>query len=192
MFLRTFTNMTTWFLKGSWMTSLAIGLGLLLPVGEAIAAERVILKYRIFQASISVDELTTLAETGEVSPALSTHLELAQKDPEDLRQALNREVEVSPAFLDRALNSSLGNGVLDRLGEVIYPSSGEASRQALRSALVLSAEDDSQVSAIEVIQNYPTQEIYVNGDRIVAVYNQINAFQRRIADLLEDGLGNLW
>ena len=121
-----------------WAYALIPAIVLLLSF-DAIAAEQVLLKYGGLRRSVSVDELTTLAETGEASSSLQALLDTAGEDPETLRQGLNEELEVSPVLLDQILNSSPGEWALDQVGEAIHPPSGRASRQALRSAFVLSA-----------------------------------------------------
>ena len=153
---------------------------------NAIAAERVLLKYGGLSRSVAVDELTTLAETGEVSSSLQALLETAGEEPETLRQGLTEELEVSPVLLDQILNSGPGEWALDRVGEAIHPPSGRASRQALRSAFVLSASDDNQVTPLEVIQNYPTAEVQVEGDRLQDTYSQVVEVVDDPASLLRD------
>jgi Alpha/beta hydrolase of unknown function (DUF1400) len=37
---------------------------------EVLAAEKVVLKYKLFRGSLSVAELTTFAQAGEASPAM--------------------------------------------------------------------------------------------------------------------------
>lgn len=149
----------------------------------ALGSEQVILKYRLLQASFSVDELSELAETGEVSPALRAHLRLARKEPEELRQIITQEATIDALVLDRVLNSPIGEGMLDQVGTAIYTPSRRANRQAMRSAIVLSAQDDDRISLIEVMQNYPTQEVYVDGERLIAAYNQFQTLQDRLEDI---------
>lgn len=60
--------------------------------------------------------------------------------------------------------------LLDRLGAVIQTPSNRANRQALRSALVLSASDDSQMTLLEILPNYPTSELHVKGELLVETY----------------------
>lgn len=137
------------------------------------AAEKVVLKYSILQESVSVEELGVLARTGEPSSALKSYLDLAKKNPQDLQTALNLPVPVDPVFLSKMLNSYPGEFVLDLFSEVIHTPSGRASRESLRGALVSSALEDRNVRAIEVLENYPTPEIYVNGDRLMEVYQHL-------------------
>lgn len=152
-----------------------------LPIANA--AERVVLRYRIFRQSLSVEELSRFAETGELSRTLRSNLNLARQDPQQVRRYLTEPVQVNPVFLDRLLNSPVGNVALDELTQIIYTPSRRADRQALRAALVLSARD-GQVSLIEVLQNYPTQEVQVDGDRLEVAYRQLSRLGGRVENLL--------
>ncbi|WP_366933218.1 alpha/beta hydrolase [Nostoc sp. NMS7] len=53
------------------------------------------------------------------------------------------------------------------MSKVIYIPSQRADRQALRAALLLSASQDRLVSLIEIIKNYPTNELEVEVDGVV-------------------------
>lgn len=164
--------------------------GILLSSSSALAAEQVVLKYRVFRESISVKELSDFAETGELSTSLRINLALAQQDPKKVRQYLTEPVKVNLVLLDRVLNSPVGNVVLDQVSQVVHTPSRRADRQALRSALILSASSDSNISLIETIENYPTSELEVEGDRLEAAYRQLRRLEGRLQDLL-GSLNNL-
>jgi hypothetical protein len=149
----------------------------------AIAAEQVILKYNIFERSVSVEELTTFAETGKLSRDLKTYMRTSKQDPKKIRETLTDKVEVNVTTLDRVLNSIVGNVVLEQLSQYIYTSSRTADKEAMRAALVLSASEDNNISIIEITQNYPTEEVHVDGNRLAETYAQIS--------LLRGGLDNL-
>ncbi|WP_339381442.1 alpha/beta hydrolase [Brasilonema bromeliae] len=151
---------------------------------SAIAAEKIVLKYGIFRESVSVEKLTKFAETGEVSPMLNLLLNQARQDPQTVRNVLTKEVNASPVVLDRLLNNPIGEFLVDQIGQTIHTPSSEANPQALRSALVLSANKDNKVSLIEIIQNYPTQEVYVEGERLVRTYDQLSLLAERLQNLL--------
>jgi hypothetical protein len=145
---------------------------------QADAAESVVLKYRFLRETISVAELSALAETGELSPSLRAYLKLAKREPEELRRALTQEVEVDPILLYRVLNTPVGEIMLDRASEVIHTPTDRANRQSLRSALVSSALPDGQITLIETLENYPTPEVHVEGERLVEVAQTL----RRVVD----------
>lgn len=152
--------------------------------GSALAAEQVVLKYRIFRQSISVEELSTFAETGELSTSLRVNLALARQDPKVIRRYLTESVAVNPVVLDRVLNSPVGNLILDEISQAIHTPSRRADRQALRAALVLSAARDRNISLIEVIENYPASAVEVDGDRLERAYLQLRRLERGLPDIL--------
>lgn len=163
---------------------LVVSVGILLFSSSAIAAEQVVLKYRIFRESISVEELSTFAETGELSKSLRINFALARQDPKAIRQYLTQPVKVNVVFLDKVLNSPVGNVILDQVSEVIHTPSRGANRQAMRSALVISARDDNNITLLETIQNYPTSQVQVEGDRLETAYRQLRRLEGRLQDLL--------
>jgi hypothetical protein len=163
---------------------LVITICLLLSSVPVKAAERVVLKYRIFRESLSVEELSTFAETGKLSRSLQVNLALARQDPKLIRKYLSQPVKVDPVILDRVLNSPVGNPILDQLSQVIHTPSQKANRQALRSALVLSANVDKEMTLIEIMQNYPTSAVEVDGERLESAYRQLARLQGNLQDLL--------
>jgi hypothetical protein len=169
-----------------YLTGALVGATLFWGSG-AIAAETVVLKYRILRESVSVQELTKFGETGELSSDLQAYFKLSGQKPETVRQTLTKEVQVNPVLLDRLLNSKVGNTVLDPLGEAIQTPKGGAEREALRSALTLSASGDGKFSILEVLQKYPTREVVLDGDRAEAAYKRLND----IAEQVKTPLGNI-
>ena len=144
-----------------------------ITLSPAMAAKRVVLKYSILRESVSVAELGDLARTGKASSALASYLDLAKKKPEDVQAILNRPINVDPVLLSKLLNNFLGEILLDQVSEVIHTPSQRSSRESLRGALVTSALSDRNIRLIEVLENYPTQEVEVEGDRLMEIYQQI-------------------
>jgi hypothetical protein len=161
----------------------SLGLSALLA-SPAQAADRVRINYRGFSRSVPVPLLVLLAETGQSTGVLGGLLNQAGRNPGDLRSLLTRPLTASPVVLDRALNSRPGEWMLDYVGQTIHPGQGGANRQALRSALVLSASNDGQITLLEVLQNYPTEEVVLEGDNIEVVYTRLANFLRPLAIFL--------
>lgn len=153
--------------------------GWLLMSQSAIAAERVVMRYGAFERSASVEELARFVETGETTRQLRAYFRMSGQDPEQFRQLLGREFEVDVVTLDRLLNNIVGDVILDQMGNFVHTPSGETNREAMRSALVLSASEDGKISLIEVMQNYPTREVHVNGNQALSAYRQIETIQQR-------------
>lgn len=149
-----------------------------------LAAEQISLKYKDYNAAVSVQELTNLATTGEVSPALDVYFYLTQRDPQEVQKILSREIPMSPLILELVLNHEAGRSLLQQMDQLVHPSAEQTNYQALRTALVQSARRDGKISLIEVLQNYPASEIQVEGDRLVSTYNEVSALMNRLQNLL--------
>lgn len=173
------------FLKDRPFLFLIVSTGILLSSTVATAAEKVVLKYSVIRMTVPVSELETFIETGQLSPSLEMLFGEAKKNPERVRRSLKEPIQVSPRFLDQALNSTPGELILEQVGEVIQPPSGENNPQALRSALVLSAQEDGEITLLETIKNYPTEEVHVEGDRLVEAYGRIAALAEQLGGATE-------
>lgn len=139
-----------------------------LSTGElARAAEQMVVTYGAFTASFAIADLEMLATTGEVPESMDFYLGLANLPPEQLQAILNTEISITHALLDDLLNSEGGEYMLSELTQVVHTPSQQANIQALRSAFVLSASDDQRISLLEILQNYPTQQVYVNGAKLI-------------------------
>ena len=110
------------------------------------------------------------------------NLALARQDPEQIRQYLTTTVKAEPILLDRVLNSPVGEVFLDEISKTIRTPSRQADRQALRAAIVLSARD-RQLSLLEVLQNYPTSIVEVDGDRLEFAYTQLRRLQGTLENI---------
>jgi hypothetical protein len=142
---------------------------------SAIAAEKIVLKYKMFQGAVSVSELRTFAQTGEASPSLQFYIRASHQKPENFRKVLIQEFPVNVVTLDRALNNPAGNILLNQVSLAVHPPINAESPEAIRSALVLSASQDNKVSLMEVIQNYPTPTVEIEGEQILRTYRKVNA-----------------
>jgi hypothetical protein len=146
-----------------------------LPIAPAIAADQLVVTYGAFHAAFAISDLQTLAETGEVPSSIELYLELAGVTSEELRLALTSEVTVSHRFLDNLLNTEGGEYTLTEVTQVIHTPSQQASVQALRSALIAAASDDQQISLLELLQTYPTQQVYINGGNLIQLARDLTA-----------------
>ncbi|NJL66397.1 MAG: alpha/beta hydrolase [Microcoleus sp. SM1_3_4] len=173
------------FLKGRWMLLLAASATAVFYSSAAVAAQKVVLKYSAIRMTLPVTELKIFAETGKMSPALEMLLGSAKKDPETVRRSLNKPLKVSKSFLEQALNSQIGETILDEVSQVIRTPSGNEHRQALASALLLSAKDDDRITLLEAIENYPAEEVSVEGDKLVEAYGKLVALSEQFSGVSE-------
>jgi Alpha/beta hydrolase of unknown function (DUF1400). len=135
--------------------------------------------------TLPVSELEIFAETGKMSPGIRNAAGKSKKRPGSGSQQSDERVKVSQSFLDRTLNSKVGEIILDEVGQVIRTPSGNANREALREALVLSATNDNEITLLEAMKNYPTPEVYVEGDRLVEAYGKLVALSEQLGGVSE-------
>lgn len=161
---------------------------LLMHTPAAEAADKVVVRYGILRQSLSVAELTNFAEKGEMSRKVERYLNMTKSDPAEIRQILTKPIDVSGSTVSTALNNPLGDRMLDELGRMIQTPENEdkANRDALRAAMVQSAAKDNQVSILEIIQNYPADEIHLDAKRIIKTYNTLAKYQKPIEGILNN------
>lgn len=155
---------------------LGAGLALLASLSftstQAIAAETLVVTYGALSTSFQIDDLAQLAATGEASDSMNFYLGLANLEPETLQAILNQRFNIHVKFVEDLIDAPGGEEMLAHLTRVLQTPSGEGSEPALRATLVQSTADDSQISLLELLQNYPTDQVYLDS--------------RNLAQLLED------
>lgn len=167
-------------------------LGLLMLATPAYAAEKMVITYGPLRATLAVEDLATLVETGEASNSLKFYLNLAGLDPQVLRSLLAMELGASRDFMTGMLNSESGEHLLTQISEVVHlppdrpaiqmlKSDSQGYREpletenieALRTALTEAAAD-RQVTVLDVLQHYPTEKVYVDAVKLIRFANRLN------------------
>jgi len=158
----------------SQTVALGVGAIVLFSSNNADAAEQVILKYGNFQGPISVQELNQFAETGKTTPTLRAYLQASQQEPALARRALKAGIKADRTFLNNLLSSWAGPVLVNQIGEVVHPPAGELNQQALRTALSESIKQNGEVTLLGAIQNYPSNSVELEGDRLIVVYERLS------------------
>ncbi|MBW4659815.1 MAG: alpha/beta hydrolase [Drouetiella hepatica Uher 2000/2452] len=167
---------------GAWV--LGIGISAALPVPPAVAAQRLVFTLGPIGRSIPIEDLRTLAETGEATRQIRWYLNLADLSPEALQQALNQEVNLSQRLVDRVTYSLPGEFILYQIGNTIRTRSDRANIQANRAALLLSTSEDNKISLLEYLENYPTPELYIDGVSLLKFVKDVERIKDRIEPIV--------
>lgn len=171
------------FTRAFSLTIATISVLLLAPKTQA--ADQVVFRYGIFRQRLAVPELTDFAETGETSPVLGRYLKRANSDPASVRQVLTQPIDINRNLLDQALNNPAADRLLDELGKMIQTPNNNGNREALRTALMRSTEQDNRLTLMEVVQNYPTGEIHLDVKRAIKTYNQLAEYQEPLRQAID-------
>ena len=180
----------TWRHQALMLSGLLLGVGsVFLPFSNASALEEVRLSYRGFQfGSLLVSDLATFSETGQPSQNLEAFLNVIDVDEATAIAALTTEVAVDSSLLSEASQTFAGESFYQLLGTTIKmtDSSSSPSWVYLRDAVVASA-SDNQVTALEILQAFPSNAIVLETDKIGPVVEQLQSDSSVLAAFLEEG-----
>ena len=185
-FLSLQQKFSQWFTKSS-ILFLGITTATLLGSSKAIASQEIILNYSALGQSVSVQDLETFVETGEMSSSIRFLVGATKQNPDDVRNALTKEISLSLTFLSDVLNSLPGEYALFQAGQIIHPKAkpNRALITSLRGALILSASGDNKISLLELFQNYPTQQMYIDARLLRNTSEDVIDFINRAEERLE-------
>ncbi|PZD72104.1 hypothetical protein C1752_03962 [Acaryochloris thomasi RCC1774] len=142
----------------------------------AAAAEKVVLTFGSFGRTLTLNELETFVETGKTSPNLKFLLRASGQDPEQARKFMTQEAKVSLTLADNLLHKIPGEYILFQTGEVLHTPTRRSNIQALRSSILLSLSDDGEISFLEFLQRYPTNDLVVDGFQLAQTAGRVNRF----------------
>lgn len=153
---------------------------------NAIASEKVIFTYSGITQSVSLEELQTFADTGEVASSLNSLLKFGKQNPFIIRWILTQKFPANTKLIYDLLNTAPGEFALSQTGNVLSAKSKRANIKALRGALIASASDDNLISLIELLENYPTKEVYVDGKALTQVQKDLAGFISETNKIYQD------
>jgi hypothetical protein len=142
----------------------------------SFAAEEVIFQYGAVSQSVPIEELENFTTTGEKSAAINFLFNFSNQNPQIARQVLAEKLPADTVVISNLLNTLPGEYVLFRVSSLVHPKSERAKVEALRGAIIESASDDNQISLLELLQNYPTQQVYVDGKLLAKTAKNTNNF----------------
>ncbi len=161
--------------------------GLMFACNKTEAAEQIVVDIAWpLQASIGVDDLAAFAETGETTKTLRQALGFSNVNSDTVRGLMTLELGVDVVKLSNALHSSTGRKIISGVSDIITTPSEYESDKALRSAFILAAADDGRISVLEVLENYPTKQMFIRVSEIQQLVNRVNEIIDEIKELIEE------
>lgn len=169
------TRIGKWFRK-TGIAMVIASMAISLSPHRVSAASEIIFTYGGASQSISLSELQDFAATGKISPALDFLLNFGKQNPFLMRWILRQEFPANTKLIYDLLNTAPGEYVLSQTSSIVSSKSERANITALRGALVTSASNDNVISLIELLENYPTQQVYVDGKILAKVRQNLSQF----------------
>lgn len=115
--------------------------------------------------SISVDDLETLAATGEIPPSMRLYRSVLNESlVRQMQMALTFPLPLDVATVDNLAYSPLGRDVLFNLGKAVQTSADQNGQTALRAAVINAAAnaDAEGWTVIDVLRAFPAQSIHID------------------------------
>ena len=163
---------------------LGAGIATLLPATPAMAADRLVFSFGPIGRSIAIEDLKTLAETGEANREIRWYLNLANLSPEEFQRTLNQQIPLKQQLVDRLGHTIPGEFALYQIGNTIHTRSRQANIQAIRGSLLLSTREDDKISLLEFLENYPTPSIHIDGVSLLRFSRDVNRLKDKIEPIV--------
>ncbi|MGP1383103.1 MAG: alpha/beta hydrolase [Thainema sp.] len=164
--------------------ALGMGIGLFWS-GSAIAAETVTFRYNELEFGVSTPELRVFAETGEITSPL---IRLASRQYPEIadkaRLVLNQSVALEGKVEKEIGSTIIGSAVLEQLDKLLDDATGQDNTEPIQSAILAAYADDQVVSLVEIIEEYPEDNIVVNLSNLEQVYSEALAVIERVQPAL--------
>ncbi|AFY59669.1 alpha/beta hydrolase [Synechococcus sp. PCC 6312] len=152
---------------GRWTSRGLSALGMLASVlmAPGLAAESITIAFPpLGNFVLTVKDIETFAKEGSPSPALERFVRLVPKEnQEQLREALQESMQLSPKTVEEAVNSPLGIALFNRIGQVLRTADNQNGSVALKQAFVTAAKNPAGISILNVIRAFPSPTIQVEG-----------------------------
>ena len=179
--------------KRQRLTAAVLSLGLIGSSPAAIAAENVVFVTGAFRRSIAVADLEYLADTGKARGLMADVLMIAKQKPEEVSKLLKAELSIPLLLTSRLLSTRLGEALLARIAQIIYPlyakrSGVPALRAGVINALVATG---GKLSAISFLKAYPVDEMEVSIPALLAVLQKAKSVSELIQFFMESPLDGL-
>jgi len=158
-----------------------------------MAAENLVFISGAFRRSIAVADLAHLAKTGQATGLMVDVLALSNQQPKEVVKLLNQSVTLPITLMSRLLNTRIGEAVLQRLAQVIYPlNASQDGVVALRAAVILGlANGNGTINAISFFQAYPVDEMAVNIPALMAALKKASSIAELVRFFSEAPLDGL-
>jgi predicted dienelactone hydrolase len=142
-----------------------------------LSANRIAFYYSpLGEFAISADDIEIFAKEGRITEDFAFYINrIPESQREQFRQLLNTRFQVNATLVSQFTYSQLGQKVVERLGELLQTESRQGSFYALRSALILSANDRKGLNIVNVIRRYPSDTMRLNLDEIQGITNELSS-----------------
>jgi predicted dienelactone hydrolase/ABC-type amino acid transport substrate-binding protein len=135
------------------------------------AAERVRVTYGLLEFPLTLVDLETFAETGEIRGSMRLYARFLDEEARvEFRRFLQQRLDIDAFTVSQVTYSPMGERTLQNLGTILRTEAGTPGFPALRAALILAADDEVEgLSMINVIRQFPSASIRISVPQLLAL-----------------------
>ena len=138
------------------------------------AAERISIRVSGAQRAIDVEDLEFFVSTGEIPDSLRWYAnQLTEEQIIELREILQKPLEVEPRVVTTFVNNTIGQLLLRRFSSLFWGGDPESNFKALRSSLVLASLDEEGLTLLNAIRKYPLRDLRINLNPVLTAANDL-------------------
>ncbi|WP_375503084.1 alpha/beta hydrolase [uncultured Nostoc sp.] len=141
----------------------------------SLAAEKVTIRYGLFERSIPVADIRNYADNQKVSADLQSFLHyLSPEEKQKFQDALQVKMSLDIVALDKLINTGMGKQILS-FASVAIARRDQASIQALRSAIIIGAKSPEGLGLVSFLAAYPSNQLVVDVSKISKLVGMANS-----------------
>lgn len=162
-------------LSTSLVLSLALFPSTLLKPKPTWGAERIVFEYPPVDLYMSVRFLEEFVKTGKITGDFALYASLIKDKSQlkQLRQVLGQNFKVSPELMTRLTKMPLAQPLYRRIGQVIQVNQKTNGSEAIRAALITVASQPDGFTILDVIKQFPDDNIRINTQLILQLAEEI-------------------
>ena len=148
------------------------------------AAEKIKFNFGLLSFKIELQDIDFFAETGRVPPRLNFYLQRISDDRrKQLQDFLNQTYEVKPWTAYRFSHTSVGEKMLNRMGDFIQIPQDINGFYGIRAAILKTVTSSNGNNLVNLLKNFPT-DIKLNLPELLDLVKRINATERASQNLV--------
>ncbi|MEN9214253.1 MAG: alpha/beta hydrolase [Gloeomargarita sp. DG02_4_bins_56] len=141
------------------------------------AADTILLSFGGLELPVAVAELETYIKTGQVPGKLQFFIsQVSSQDLEQMIATLKQPIPVTADTVANVFGTSTGKVLLNQLGRVVQTQQGENGANAVKTALLQSAQQAGGITFLNVLRQFPGDTIRLNLVQGLAIMREVNRY----------------
>ncbi|MBW4562140.1 MAG: alpha/beta hydrolase [Mojavia pulchra JT2-VF2] len=154
----------------------------------SFAADKIVVRYGLFEQALPVKDIRKYAETQQVSPDLQSFLRyLSAEQKQQLQSVLQVKMSLDVAALDKLTNTIMGKQILYFVSQAIARRDTSGT-SALRSAIIIGSKSQEGLGIVSFLEAYPSNRLIVDLPKAVKLIGMSNLYSSSSSNAPKDDI----